>query len=229
MKLSIIIPVFNEKNTIKEIIKRVFEAQTFGIEKEIIVVDDGSTDGTKEILENLKKEFSFILIDSHSDKQNHGKGAAIQAGLKYVSGNFVLIQDADLEYNPKDYPILLKPLIDQETDIVYGSRYLIKTPHSSFRYYLGGRILTFIFNLLFSAHLTDINTGYKVFKAEIIRNINLQEKDFAFCEEITAKVIRKGYKIKEVAISYSPRSIKEGKKIKFRDGIKGLWTILNIE
>lgn len=226
MKLSIIVPVFNEKGTIKEIIKRISKASCLGLEKEIIVIDDGSFDGTKKILENLKKDFDFILINSSENQKNQGKGAAIQTGLKYITGDFVLIQDADLEYEPKDYPVLLEPLINKKADVLYGSRNLIKNPHSSFMYYLGGRFLSSVFNLLFSTNLTDINTGYKVFKSEIIKNLNLQEKDFAFCEEVTAKTIKRGHKIKEVPISYNPRAFQAGKKIRFRDGLIGLWTII---
>lgn len=226
MKFSIIIPVFNEKETIKKIIERVFKTDCLGLEKEVIIINDGSFDGTQEILENLKRQFNFILINSDEDKKNHGKGAAIHTGLKYVSGDFILIQDADLEYSPKDYPVLLEPLINREASIVYGSRNLIRNPHFSIMYYFGGRFLSFIFNLLFGTKLTDINTGYKVFRIEIIKDVNLKEKDFAFCEEVTAKAIKKGYKIKEVPISYSPRNFKSGKKLKFHDGIIGLWTII---
>jgi glycosyltransferase involved in cell wall biosynthesis len=225
MKLSIIIPAFNEKYTIETIINKVFQAPCFDLEKEIIVVNDGSTDGTKEILENFKKEYNFILINH--DK-NQGKGAAIHTGLKYVSGNFVLIQDADLEYNPDEYPVLLKPLINKEAEIIYGSRNLTQNPRFSFIYFVGSKCLNIIFNFLFKSQITDINTGYKVFKTDIIKNLNLEAKDFAFCTEVTAKIILKGYKIKEVPISYSPRDFKNGKKLKARDGIIELWTIIKL-
>jgi len=223
MKLSIIIPVFNEQNTIEEIIKRV-EAVSISLEKEIIVVDDGSFDNTKKIIEELKKQFNFILI---KHPKNQGKGAVIQTGISKATGNFILIQDADLEYNPKDYPNLLEPILRGEADIVYGSRILRKNPYFSKFYFLGGQFLTFVFNLLYKTNLTDINTGYKIFKKEILKNLILKEKGFSFCEEVTAKIVKKGYKIKEVPIHYTPRDFKSGKKLRWwRDGFGGLLTII---
>lgn len=226
MKISIIIPVFNEKETIEKVIKKVFEAPCLGLEKEIIVVDDGSFDGTREILKNLQKVYNFILINYPKGQKNQGKGAAIQTSLKFVTGDFVLIQDADLEYDFNDYNKLLSPLIKGEAEIVYGSRNLKDNPHSSLFFSLGGKFITSVFNLLFGTKLTDINTCYKVFKSEIIKNIKLESRDFAFCEEVTAKVVKKGYKIKEVPINYYSRSFKEGKKIRVKDGFIALWVIL---
>ena len=225
MILSILIPVFNEENTILEILKKINEINLdrFGLEKEIIIVNDGSTDRTKKILEELKTRNNFALFHH---RKNQGKGAAIKTGLEHAAGDFILIQDADLEYDPADYPVLLEPLIENEINIVYGSRGLKKNPSSSIGFYLGGKFLTFILNLLFGTKLTDINTCYKVFKREVLRDIKLEESGFAFCEEVTAKVIKKGYKIKEIPISYNPRDFKEGKKIRFYDGIIGLWTII---
>lgn len=223
MKLSIIIPVFNEKNTIKEIIKRVANV-SLALEKEIIVIDDGSFDGTKNILKELKEEFNFILLEH---PKNSGKGAAIKTGLSSASGDFLIIQDADLEYNPEAYPKLLEPLLKGETSIVYGSRNLFTNPCFSKTYFLGGKFLTFIFNFLFGTKLTDINTGFKVFRKEVIKNFDLKEKRFSFCEEVTCKIVKNGYKIKEVAIGYRPRSFKEGKKIRWwRDGFRSLFTII---
>ena len=223
MKLSIIVPVFNEEESIEEIIKRI-ENVSIGIEKEIIVVNDGSYDETKDVLERLKRKFNFVSLEHQN---NQGKGAAIRTGLLKARGNFILIQDADLEYDPKDYPILLEPLIKKEVKVVYGSRNLFENPRSSKSYFLGGQFLTFAFNLLFFEKLTDINTGYKVFAKEVLEKINLKENDFAFCEEITCKVKQLGYKIREVPIHYHPRSFKEGKKIRwYKDGLRGLWTII---
>ena len=223
MKLSIIVPVFNEEESIEEIIKRI-ENVSIGIEKEIIVVNDGSYDETKDVLERLKRKFNFVSLEH---QKNQGKGAAIRTGLLKARGNFILIQDADLEYDPKDYPILLEPLIKKEVKVVYGSRNLFENPRSSKSYFLGGQFLTFAFNLLFFEKLTDINTGYKVFAKEVLEKINLKENDFAFCEEITCKVKQLGYKIREVPIHYHPRSFKEGKKIRwYKDGLRGLWTII---
>jgi len=223
MKVSIIIPVFNEEKTIEEIIKKI-EKVPLSIKKEIIIVNDGSFDNTKKILEQLKKKFDFILI---SHQKNQGKGAAIRTGLSLTTGDFILIQDADLEYSPGDYPVLLEPLLKNEAEIVYGSRNIFENPRFSIFYFWGGQFLTSIFNFLFKTKLTDINTGYKVFKKDVFKNIKLRENDFAFCEEITCKVIKRGYKIKEVSIHYSPRNFKEGKKIRWwRDGLRGLYVII---
>jgi len=222
-KLSIIIPVFNEIRTIAEVIKRVVSAPTRDYEKEIIVVDDGSNDGTEKILEDLKERFNFILL-SHS--QNFGKGAAIKTALQKVSGKAVIIQDADLEYDPNDYQNLLK-VFDQGFPIVYGSRNLKKkTKRGYFLYFWGGKLLTAFCNLLFSSNLTDINTSYKLFRADIIKSLHLESKGFEFCEEVTTKILKSGYSIKEIPIQYCPRKFYQGKKINFWDGIIGLWTII---
>jgi len=223
MRLSIIIPVFNEEKTIEEILNRVIKV-SLPMEKEIIVVNDASLDNTQKTLIELKKQFNFVLIEH---KINQGKGAAIKNGLSVVSGDFVLIQDADLEYDPRDYPALLEPLIKGQADVVYGSRILRKNPHSSELYFLGGQFLTRFFNIIFKTHLTDINTGYKVFKKGILEKLDLKEKRFAFCEEVTSKAVKKGYKITERPINYSPRSFKEGKKIRWwKDGFRSLFAII---
>ncbi len=222
MRISIIIPVFNEKNTIKEIIKKVKDVP-LPIEKEIIVIDDESVDGTREILDELKEKLKFTLLKHH---KNLGKGAAIKTGLSKVSGDFIIIQDADLEYDPKEYPELLNPLLSGEVKVVYGSRNISGNPRFSPLYSLGGRFLTSVFNLLFGTKLTDINTGFKVFKREVLENLKLEEKRFSFCEEITCKIIKKGYTIKEIPIKYAPRSFKEGKKIRWwRDGFRSVFVI----
>lgn len=221
-KLSIIIPVFNEKETVEEIIKQVAAAPILGYEKEIIVVNDGSNDGTEKILENLREKLNFILL---RHPQNLGKGAAIKTALEQVTGNLVLIQDADLEYSPDDYQKLLKAF-DEKTSIVYGSRNLEKTRRGYFLYFLGGRFLTAFFNIMFGSKLTDINTGYKLFQTDVIKNINLKSNGFEFCEEVTAKILKSGYFIKEVPIYYYPRKFSQGKKIRFLDGLSGIWTII---
>lgn len=221
MKLSIIIPAYNEEKTIEEIIRRI-EGISLPAEKKIIVVDDASTDKTRIFLEELKNQNNLVLL--HHQK-NQGKGAAIKTALPYAAGDFILVQDADLEYDPKDYPALLTPLLKNETDIVYGSRNLKKNPRSSISFYWGGKLLTFILNLLFGTKLTDINTGYKVFKRKVLENIKLEESGFAFCEEVTCKALKKGYRIKEVPINYYPRTRQQGKKIYWKDGLYGVWVI----
>jgi|SRR3989338_512607 len=219
--LSIIIPVYNEERTIGEIVRRVSNTLLSGYEKEIIVVNDGSTDGTGGILKNLKTNLDFILLE-HT--VNLGKGAAIKTALSRVTGDTVLIQDADLEYDPDDYQELLQAF-DGHTP-VYGSRNLGKSARGHFLFFLGGKLLTSIFNLLFGTHLTDINTGYKLFPVDVIKSIPLESDGFEFCEEVTAKVCTLGYAIKEIPIHYSPRDFSEGKKIRATDGLVGIWTII---
>jgi glycosyltransferase involved in cell wall biosynthesis len=220
MKISVLIPVYNEAKTILEIIKRV---EAIGLAEEIIVVDDGSTDGTTEILKQVsEKEYRIIFKEN-----NAGKGSAIKEGLKLVTGDIVIIQDADLEYNPKDYPVLIEPIISGRADIVYGSRWLSrglsKMPLNMFKFGRWG--LTALTNFLYGIRITDEPCGYKVFKTKIIKNINLRCNGFEFCPEITAKAVRSGYKIHEVAISYSPRTVSEGKKITYLDGLKAIITL----
>ncbi len=221
MKLSIIIPVYNEEKTIAELLKKV-EGINLDIQKEIVVVDDGSKDKTIDIL----KSFKNIELVEH--EKNQGKGAAIRTGIKHATGDIILIQDADLEYDPNDYLSLIQPILDGKTEVVYGSRRLKKEnkQHSGISFYIGGIGMTILTNLLYNAKITDEPTCYKVFKSEVIKNLNLKCKRFEFCPEVTAKVIKKGYKIYEVPISYYPRHKNEGKKINWKDGIEGAWTLL---
>src|SRR3989338_2367550 len=221
-KLSIITPVFNEKETVEEIIKRVIAASTLDYQKEIIVVDDGSNDGTEKILENLRGKFNFLLL---RHPQNLGKGAAIKTAIKQVTGYIILIQDADLEYDPNDYQELLRAL-SNNSPVVYGSRNLGKVKRGYFLYFLGGRFLTAFLNIMFCSKLTDINTGYKLFRTDIIKNLDFESNGFEFCEEVTAKILKSGYSIKEIPIHYYPRKFSEGKKIRFGDGLIGIWTII---
>lgn len=221
-KLSIIIPVFNEGKTIEEIIKRVTKAPTPQYEKEIIVVDDGSNDGTEKILKNLAEKFHFIFLQ-HS--KNFGKGSAIKTALKKATGDFILIQDADLEYDPSDYQNLLSAL-NQNFPIVYGSRNLGKAKRGYFLYFLGGRLLTALLNTMFGSNLTDVTTCYKLFRSDILKKIDLRANGFEFCEEVTIKILKSGYSIKEIPIHYYPRKFSEGKKIRFFHGLIGIWTII---
>jgi glycosyltransferase involved in cell wall biosynthesis len=221
-KLSIIIPVFNERGTIEEIINRVIAAPVLDYEKEIIVVDDGSNDGTEKILERLKEKYNFILL---RHVKNSGKGAAIKTALGETTGEVILIQDADLEYDPKDYQTLLDAF-NQGSPVVYGSRNAGKARRGYFLFFLGGKFLTAFLNLLFGSRLTDINTGYKLFAAPVIKTTPLESNGFEFCEEVTVKILKSGYSIKEIPIHYYPRKFSAGKKIRFWDGMIAFWTIL---
>ncbi|MDD5650613.1 MAG: glycosyltransferase family 2 protein [Candidatus Nanoarchaeia archaeon] len=227
MKLSIIIPLYNEKDTIPELIKRVNSVK---LNKEIIVVDDYSTDGSREWLKNSKLK----NVKKVFHEKNYGKGMAIRSGIKEVTGDIVIIQDADLEYDPNDYYELVKPIEEGKAEVVYGSRILgnliknMKSKHAQayYEYYYGGKILTILTNILYNAKITDEPTCYKVFKTDVIKNINLKCTRFEFCPEVTAKVRKKGYKIFEVPIKYNPRTLKEGKKIKFKDGFEAIWALV---
>lgn len=213
-KISIIIPVYNEQTTIKEIVNRVEKVK---VNKEIIVVDDGSTDGTREFLKSLK--INNVKVIYHD--KNAGKGQAIRTALPFVTGDIVVIQDADLEYNPEEYPKLIKPIEESKAEVVYGSRTLGKKFHpvslQNFIFYMGGRVLSLLTNFLYGSNITDEPTCYKVFKADILKSLNLQCRGFEFCPEVTAKILKQGIKIYEVPISCTPRTVKEGKKIRLRD------------
>tara|TARA_A100001015_G_scaffold317312_1_gene433947 strand:+ start:1008 stop:1718 length:711 start_codon:yes stop_codon:yes gene_type:complete len=223
-KVTIIIPVFNEKNYIYKIIKKI--KQNINYEKQIIIVDDFSNDGTKKMIKKIKNIDKVIF-----HKKNKGKGAAIKSAIPYIKGNIVAIQDADLEYNPKDLNKLFKIMISKNLKIIYGSRVLNKKRYntdifiSNFRIF-GNHVLTIISNLLNNQKLTDAHTCYKVFRREIFIKLNLQENDFAFCPEVTTKISLLNEEIKEAPISYKGRSVEEGKKIHFYDAIRALITIL---
>lgn len=216
MKLSVIIPVYNEVNTIEESVRRVQEVP---LEKEIIIVDDGSFDGTKEIVkkiqgDNIKKIFH---------EKNQGKGAAIRSALPLVSGDIVIIQDADLEYYPDEYPYLISPILKDRADVVFGSRFI--GPHRCFLFshYVGNQIVNFIANILYDTMLSDFMSCHKVFKADIIKKINITSRRFGFEAEITGEVFRRGLRVYEVPISYSGRNCSEGKKIKWTDFFVVVW------
>ncbi len=222
MKLSVIIPVFNERNSIQEIIERV---RNVDIEKEIILIDDFSDDGTREIIKNDINSGEIIKL--YHDK-NLGKGAAIRTGITYVSGDVVIIQDADLEYDPKDYASLIDPIKRGDADVVYGSRLSGGAPQRvhMFWHLMGNKFLSFITNLLYNTTLTDMETGYKVFKAEVIKGLDLKSDRFEIEPEITAKIFKRKYRVYEIPISYYGRTYEEGKKITWKDGFMALWTIL---
>jgi len=225
MKLSVIIPVFNEVKTISEIINKVKKVNLKNIKKEIIVVDDFSTDGTKEILSKLDGKGIKTLFH----QKNRGKGAAIRTALKHVTGDIILIQDADLEYDPEEYEKLLKPIIENRTKVVYGSRLeaIRKNLKKMYKiHYFGNVFLTLMTNIVYGEKITDMETGYKVFRKEVIKDMKLRAKRFDFEPEITAKIIKRGYKIIEVPINFYGRKFKEGKKITWKDGIKALYYLI---
>ncbi len=222
MKLSVIIPVYNEETTLAEIIRRV---RATGLAHEIIAVDDGSTDSSTQILADLQSNGTPPLTILRHER-NQGKGAAIRTGLTAVTGDLVLVQDADLEYDPADYSTLLAPFADPTVEVVCGSRNLRRNPRSSFAFYWGGRLLSWIANLLYGAHITDEATGYKMFRTHLLREIRLESNGFEFCPEVTAKLLQRGAVIQEVPISYTPRSWEEGKKIRWYDGLIAIWTLI---
>lgn len=227
MKLSVIIPVYNEINTIGEILSRVLEVD---LPKEVIVVDDCSIDGTREFLKEWevgRKKESKDEVRIFYQAQNMGKGAALRSGFKEATGEIVIIQDADLEYHPHEYPKLIEPILDGRAEVVYGSRFL-GTPRRvlMFRHTLGNKLLTFLSNLCTDLNLTDMETGYKVFKKEVLEHLLLKSNRFGFEPEVTAKIAKMNYRIYEVPISYSGRDYWEGKKIKWMDGLKAIFSIL---
>lgn len=225
MKMSVVIPVYNECATLEKLIAAVQAVET-GLEREIILVDDGSTDGSRDLLQRLAAEQPECVVVLH--EVNQGKGAALHTGFAKASGDIVLIQDADLEYDPRDYPALLRPLLEGRADVVYGSRFLGGGPHRVVYYwhYLGNRFLTTCSNMMTNINLTDMEVCYKVFKRELIQGLTLREQRFGFEVEVTAKLARSGAVMYEVPISYYGRSYAEGKKITWKDGLRALWCIL---
>ncbi len=222
VKLSIVIPVYNEKNYIVQILKKVDNLAIAGVAKEIIIVDDGSTDGTAEILKVLGSSRYQIIFHPI----NQGKGAALKTGFAKASGDVIAIQDADLEYNPKDLVPLVGRVLSGQNLVVYGSRMIGRNPIGHVAYYWGSKLISVVTNLLYQTKLTDVETGYKVFAAPLLKSIKLEQDGFAFEVEVTAKILKRGIKIIELPITYAPRQFSEGKKINWADGVEALWLLI---
>jgi len=221
MEVSVIIPVYNEARTIEEIVRRV-KAQN--VAKEILIVDDGSTDGTRQILESMN-ELGETRVIFHD--RNLGKGAAVRTGINNASGDVLLIQDADLEYDPRDYASLLQPIEEGLADVVYGSRFLGAARRPvMFWHMVANKLLTFLTNILYNTILTDMETGYKVFKKEVVEGVNLRANRFDFEPEFTAKILKRKVRVFEVPIVFNPRDYKEGKKIGLKDAFQAVWSLL---
>ncbi|MDE0106620.1 MAG: glycosyltransferase family 2 protein [Bryobacterales bacterium] len=221
--LTVVIPAYNEAGTLQEVVARV---QAVDIPTELIIVDDASTDGSAELAARIAAEADNVTLLRHD--RNHGKGRALRTGLEAATGDFVIVQDADLEYDPADYPKLLNPLLQGRADAVYGSRFLTSSEHRVlyFRHYLGNRLLTLLSNLATDLNLTDMESCYKVFRRELLQSIVLEEDRFGFEPEITAKIAKAGARVYEVGISYHGRTYAQGKKIRPIDGVWALWCIL---
>lgn len=224
-KLSVVIPVYNEEATIAEVVRRVETTPIDGLDREIILVDDCSQDGTRDVLAGLDGRGNVRVI--HHER-NLGKGAALRTGFAAATGDFVLVQDADLEYDPDDYSKLLEPLLEGKADVVFGSRFLTGESHRVLYFWhsVANRFLTLLSNMLTNLNLTDMEVGYKVFRREVVQKITIEEDRFGFEPEITAKVAQLGCRVYEVGISYAGRTYAEGKKIRWTDGVRALWCIL---
>ncbi|MBI4265044.1 MAG: glycosyltransferase family 2 protein [Acidobacteria bacterium] len=218
--LSVVVPAYNEAATIEEIVRRVLAVP---LRTQLIIVDDGSTDGTRDTLTRLQGELGFTLL---LQPQNLGKGAALRRAFEAVQGDIVVIQDADLEYSPEEFPMLIELICQGRADVVYGSRFIGRHRVFLFSHYLGNRLLTLLTNILYNTMLTDMETCYKVMRAEVIRSMTLRSNGFGIEPELTAKIFKRGYRVYEIPITYDGRGYDEGKKIGWRDGVVALWVLL---
>ena len=226
-KLSVVIPVYNEERTIGEIMSKVSAVDLGSIEKEIVVINDGSRDGTLKVLKRLMSEgkIKFRLINHRTNK---GKSSALRTGFRYITGDVVVVQDGDMEYNPSDFRLMLKKMAQPGVKVVYGSRNLgkKKNPYSGLSFYAGGLVLTYLTNILYGSRITDEPTCYKMFDSNLLKSLELKAERFEFCPEVTAKTLRRGVEIHEVPISYNPRNVVQGKKIAFKDFWEAVYTLL---
>jgi len=218
--LSVVMPAFNERPTIEEIIRRVLAVP---LRKELVVVDDCSTDGTRDLLQQLHRELGFTLL---LQPKNEGKGAALRAGFAQVRGDIVVVQDADLEYSPEEYPELIELICSGRADVVYGSRFLGRHRVFLFVHYMGNRLLTLLTNVLYNTMLTDMETCFKAMRVDVVRAMTLRSNRFGIEPEITAKIFKRGYRVYEIPITYDGRGYEDGKKITWRDGIVAVWTLI---
>ena len=224
MKLSVLIPVYNERDTVREIVQRVRSVDLGGLEREVILVDDGSTDGSREVLAELA-EWPDVRVFYHH--VNQGKGASVRTAIYRATGDLVLIQDADLEYDPRDYPALLRPILEGRAEVVYGSRFLGGPRRAMlFWHMVGNKLLTLLTNVLYDSIISDMETCYKAFRADVLRAVPLRARRFDIEPEMTAKILRRGYRIYEVPISYNGREYSQGKKITWRDALGAIWTLI---